>query len=71
MQSSLISHYVRIAVFPQIGFNMCSARGRALGRQQAPHFSASPSKLQTLVLRWASGGVEFARGGGEKTPEEQ
>lgn len=78
MQSSLISHYVRIAISLQIGVNICGARGRAFGKRQPPHSSfffffllASPSKLQTLVLHGGSGGVEFVREGCEKTPKEQ
>lgn len=73
VQSSLISHYVRIAISPQIGVNICGARGRASGKQQPPPapFYASPSKLQTLALHWGSGGVEFVTEGCEKTPQEQ
>ena len=33
VQSSLISHYVRTAVSPQTGVNICGARGRAVGKQ--------------------------------------
>lgn len=66
MQNSLISHYVRIAISPQIGVNTGSGKERTRGKQPPPLLFASPSKLPTLVLHQGSGGVEFVREGCEE-----
>lgn len=68
MQNSLISHYVRIAISPQIGVNTGSGKERIRGKQPPPLLCASPSKLPTLVLHQGSGGVEFVREGCEENP---
>lgn len=68
MQNSLISHYVRIAISPQIGVNAGSGEERTEEGSPHPCFFASPSKLPTLVLHQGSGGVEFVREGCEENP---
>lgn len=68
MQNSLISHYVRIAISPQIAVNIGGGNERTRGKQPPPLLFASPNKLPTLVLHQGSGGVKFVREGCEENP---